>query len=111
LSNTSLERLIDIITLPNELDQASVNNLIKNLYPAAKVSNSTVTKVVGSLGHGRSKPSYSSQAALLKWLVMVYNVLEDTKFMSQLYAILFNLLDTSAIRCLLSYLLVLSHVY
>jgi hypothetical protein len=101
LSNSSLDRLIDIITLPNELDQASVNNLIENLYPATKVSNSTVTKVIGSLGHGKSKPSYSSQTALLKWMVMIYNVLENTKFISQLYPVLFNLLDTSTIRYLI----------
>ncbi|TVY81539.1 Inner kinetochore subunit mis6 [Lachnellula suecica] len=98
LPNASLDRLIDLLTLPSELDQASINNLIKNLYPASKVPDTTVIKVVASLGHGRAKPSYNAQAALLKWLVMVYEVVENQRILSQLYAILFNLLDTIAIR-------------
>ncbi|RDL35152.1 uncharacterized protein BP5553_07083 [Venustampulla echinocandica] len=98
LSNTSLDRLLDIITLPNELDQTSTNGLIKNLYPATKVPDTIVIKIVGSLGHGQAKPSYNAQAALVKWLIMVYGVLENPKILSQLYSILFNLLDTIAIR-------------
>lgn len=93
-----MERLVDILTLPSVLDQASINNLIRNLYPAGKVLDTIVIKVVASLGHGRAKPSYNAQAALLKWLVMVYDVLENQKILSQLYGILFNLLDTIAIR-------------
>ncbi|TVY29041.1 Inner kinetochore subunit [Lachnellula hyalina] len=104
-SSASLGRVIDIITIPNELDQASINSLIRNLYPAGKVSDSIVTKVVASLGHGRAKPSYNAQAALLKWLVMVYDVLENPKVLSQLYGILFNLLDTIAIRSHLCHVL------
>lgn len=98
LQSASLDRLVDIITLPNEVDQSSLGNLIKNLYPASKVADAIVVKVVGSLGHGRAKPSYSTQVALLKWLVMVYDVLENHMILSRLYGILFNLLDTIAIR-------------
>lgn len=102
LSNASLEKLIDILTLPNELDQGSVGNLIKHLYPASKVPDTVVVKVVGALGHGKAKPSYAAQAALLKWIVLVYDVLENPKILSQLYAVLFNLLDTIALRYCLS---------
>jgi centromere protein I len=98
LSDASLEKLVDIITLPNELDQGSIGNLIKNLYPVGKVTDSIVIKVIGCLGHGEAKPSYASQAALLKWLIMVYDVLENQKILSQLYAVIFNLLDTIALR-------------
>ena len=98
LLNASLSKLVDIITLPNELDQASIGNLIRNLYPAGHVAQTIVVNVVGSLGHGRSKPSYATQTALLKWLVMVYGVLETPKVLSQLYGVLFNLLDTVAFR-------------
>jgi len=76
----------------------SLNALINNLYPASTVSDTVIIKVVNSLGHGRAKPSHSTQAALLQWLVMVYDVLENTRILSQLYSILFNLLDTVAIR-------------
>lgn len=93
-----LNKLIDIVTLPNELDQGSLGSLIRNLYPVSKVPDSTVVKVIGSLGHGRFKPSYASQAGLLRWLVLVYDVLDHPGTISQLYSIIFNLLDTAAIR-------------
>jgi centromere protein I len=93
-----LESLIDLITLPNHLDQASLGSIIRNLYPAGKVNDECVIKVVGCLGHGRTKPSFSAQAGLIKWLVMVYDVLENQKVLSQLYGVLFNLLDSLAIR-------------
>jgi centromere protein I len=93
-----LDKLIDILTQPNELDQGTLGSLIKNLYPASKVPNAIIIKVVGSLGHGRAKPSYATQVALLKWLVMVYDVLENQKVLSHFYGILFNLLDTLSIR-------------
>ncbi|KAM3071937.1 hypothetical protein ACMFMG_008403 [Clarireedia jacksonii] len=98
LSDASLDKLVDIITLPNELDQGSIGKLIKNLYPVDKVTDSIVIKVIGSLGHGEAKPSYASQAALLKWLIMVYDVLETQEILSRLYAVIFNLLDTIALR-------------
>jgi hypothetical protein len=72
--------------------------LIRNLYPVGKVSEAVVVKLVGSLGHGRAKPSYTVQAALLKWVVMTYDILENKLVLAQLYSVLFNLLDTIAIR-------------
>ncbi|RYP60396.1 hypothetical protein DL769_008132 [Monosporascus sp. CRB-8-3] len=63
-----LNDLIDLITTPNHLDQASLASIVRNLYPASTVSNDVVTKVVGSIGHGRSKPSLAIQGALLRWL-------------------------------------------
>jgi centromere protein I len=93
-----LEQLVDIITRPNQLDQSSLGSLVRNLYPGSRVTDSIVVKVVGSLGHGRMKPSYSTQAALLKWLIMVYDILENQRLLSKLYSVLFNLIDTSALR-------------
>jgi centromere protein I len=98
LSQDLLEEVVDIITLPNELDQGSVATLIRNLYPAGRVSDNVVLRVVSSLGHGKSKAAFPAQAALLKWLIMVYDILESQKILSQLYSLLFNLLDTIAIR-------------
>jgi centromere protein I len=93
-----LDELVDIITLPNELDQASIASIIRNLYPATQVSQDTVVKVVGSLGHGQSRAAFPVQAMLLKWLVMVHDILENQKILSLSYSFLFNLLDTVAIR-------------
>ncbi|KAE8447373.1 hypothetical protein EG329_010787 [Mollisiaceae sp. DMI_Dod_QoI] len=92
-----LDKLVDIVTLPNQLDQGSLGNLIRHLYPVSKVPDSIAAKVIGSLGHGRFKPSYTAQAGLLKWLVMVYDILENPRILSQLYSVIFNLLDTVAI--------------
>ncbi|KAI9049486.1 hypothetical protein LZ554_006517 [Drepanopeziza brunnea f. sp. 'monogermtubi'] len=105
LPSRPLEQLVDIITRPNQLDQSSLGSLVRNLYPASRVTDSIVVKVVGSLGHGRMKPSYSTQAALLKWLIMVYDVLENQRLLSKLYSVLFNLIDTSALRAQLCHLL------
>ncbi|KFY00890.1 hypothetical protein O988_03035 [Pseudogymnoascus sp. VKM F-3808] len=73
LSEASLDELVDIVTLPNELDQASIANIVRNLYPAAQISDDTLVKVIGSLGHGQSRASFPVQSLLLKWLVMVYD--------------------------------------
>lgn len=93
-----LERLIDVITKPNHLDQASVTSLIKNLYPTEKVSSNVVTKVICSLGPSKSKPPAATQALLLRWLILVYEALEDPSHLSKLYAVLFNYLDMISLR-------------
>lgn len=98
LDTTTLEKFVDLLTQPNELDQGSLGNLIRNLYPASKVPDDIIIRVVGSLGHGRAKPSYATQGALIKWLVMVYDAIENPKVLSHFYGIFFNLLDTLAIR-------------
>ncbi|KAI9802029.1 MAG: hypothetical protein M1825_003085 [Sarcosagium campestre] len=64
LSQTVLGRLIDLVTLPNSLDQTSIGQLIQNLYPADKVTDDVVVRVVGCLGQGQSRPSLSSQLEL-----------------------------------------------
>ncbi|KAF9874862.1 hypothetical protein CkaCkLH20_07556 [Colletotrichum karsti] len=102
-----LTELIDLITRPSCLDQGGLNILVKNLYPAERLSDDLVLRVVGCLGHGELKPSLVLQSNLLKWLIMVYHVLERPAVLSQAYAVLFNLLDTAAIRPQLCHLLAL----
>ncbi len=81
--------------------------LLRGLYPVTRVPGACVLRVVGALGHGRLKPSMAMQALLLRWLVMVYHVLEAPGVLSQAYPVLFNLLDTAAIRPQLTHLLAL----
>ncbi|KAH9909767.1 Mis6-domain-containing protein [Xylariomycetidae sp. FL2044] len=102
-----LNQLVDLVTTPNFLDQASLASIVRNLYPATHVNPDLVIKVVGSFGHGKLKPSLAIQGALLKWLIMVHHVMETQTVMSQLYPVLFNLLDTAAIRPQLCHLLAL----
>lgn len=94
----ALSELIKLITTPSHLDQASLNSLLRSLYPATEVSRSVVLQVVAALGHGELKPSLTVQAGLLRWLIMVYHVLESPAVLSQAYPVLFSLLDTVAIR-------------
>ncbi|KAM0278134.1 hypothetical protein ACHAQH_005332 [Verticillium albo-atrum] len=97
-----LNELILLITKPNYLDQASLNLLVNNLYPTSRIAPDVVLKVIGCLGRGELKPSLPIQAGLLRWLVMIYHVIENPAILSQSYAVLFNLLETAAISLGLS---------
>ncbi|KAL6360316.1 hypothetical protein LRP88_06020 [Fusarium phalaenopsidis] len=103
----TLDDLINLITTPNHLDQASQAAIIRNIYPIAPVSRDSTLRVVSCLGYGKLKPSLTLQAALLKWLIMVHHNLESPQILSQAYPVLFNLLDGAATRPYLSHLLAL----
>lgn len=94
----ALNELIDLATTPSHLDQASLNAIVRNLYPATRISKNVVIRVVASLGHGRLKPNLNLQVALVRWLILVYHFLEAPAVLSQTYQILFSLLDTAALR-------------
>ena len=98
LSNHALSTVLDIVTQPNLLGQTSITTLIKGLYPAGRVSADLVCNVVASLGSGRDKPSPPTQVLLLRWVIMIYEVLEDHTPISNLYAVLFNMLDMISTR-------------
>lgn len=95
-----LIQLVDLIVSRNHLDQASLNSIIKNLYPAIQVSDDVILRIIGSLGLGEHKPSLNIQSSLLQWIIQVYHAL-NTKaqsVLSRAYSVLFNLLDVSATR-------------
>ncbi|KAL1633601.1 hypothetical protein SLS56_002749 [Neofusicoccum ribis] len=98
LSRDLLESVVQIVTRRNTLDQTSLTNLVKNLYPADRVSSDLVVTIIGALGQGQTKPSAATQAALLKWIIAVIDVLDDATVLSKLYGVLFNLLDTMSLR-------------
>ncbi|KAJ2979223.1 hypothetical protein NQ176_g3383 [Zarea fungicola] len=102
-----LGELLTLVTTPSLLDQASLGVILRNLYPVTRVSSANVLAVIGALGHGRLKPTLAIQGLLLRWLIMVYHVLESPVVLSQAYPVLFNLLDTAAIRPQLAHLLAL----
>ncbi|KOS18484.1 Inner centromere protein mis6 [Escovopsis weberi] len=103
----ALRRLVELVCTPGHLDQASLSSIARNLYPATKVPADVALRVVGALGHGRLKPSLGLQAALLRWLVMAFQALEAQATLAQAYSVMFNLLDTAAIRPQLCHLLAL----
>ena len=94
-----LARVVDLVTVKSYLNQSTQAALVRNMYPVGAVSDDTVLKVVGSLGQGQRKPLTTVQLFLLKWLIMVYHLLESTDVLSQCYSILFNLLDERDLRC------------
>jgi centromere protein I len=102
LNNTSIARIVNIISRKNELDQTSLTNLIKNLYPAQKVQDDVVLAIISGLGQGGNKPSLATQTALVRWIIAVYDVLETRTILSSAYGVLFGLLDMLSLRYLLS---------
>ncbi|KYK58654.1 hypothetical protein DCS_05671 [Drechmeria coniospora] len=98
----ALGQLVDLLTSPSYLDQASLQTLARNLYPRGKVEADVVLRILGTLGHGRLKMSLGVQAALLRWLILVQHDLQEREVLARAYGFLFGLLDTAAIRLNLS---------
>ncbi|GJN75235.1 Mis6 domain-containing protein [Purpureocillium lilacinum] len=114
LAPASLTRLAgELLAAPQSrqhLDQASLQALARNLYPrAGGVSADAALQVVGALGHGAGRAALGVQAALLRWLVLVWHVLEDEgrSALSRAYGVLFGVLDTAAIRPQVAHVLAL----
>ncbi|PHH59314.1 hypothetical protein CDD81_3383 [Ophiocordyceps australis] len=107
LSSDALQQIVELVTKPNQLDQASTAALVRSLYPRQLIPEDIVLSVVGALAIGGLKPALAIQAALLRWLILVYHVLEDRSILARAYSVLFNLLDTDIIRPWLAHLLAL----
>ncbi|KAL2844672.1 Mis6-domain-containing protein [Aspergillus pseudodeflectus] len=105
VSPAALERLLKLLTRSNALDQGTLTTLVKNLYPSERIASKLVTQVVCCLGPTKNKPSPATQALLLRWLILVYDLLEDRSHLSKLYAVLFNHLDMLSLRKPLCHLL------
>lgn len=102
-----LRQLVQLVLAPSHLDQASLNTIVKNLYPVAHVAQDVVLSIIGALGIGQLKPALNLQSSLLVWLLHVYHVLDQNAqaALSRAYSVLFNLLDVSATRPQLFHLL------
>lgn len=98
IPRASLGRLLKILTTRTNLDQGTVTSLVKNLYPREKIDSKHVTQIVCCLGPGKSKPSPATQALLVRWLILAYDLLEDRTHLGKLYAVLFNHLDMISLR-------------
>ncbi|PSN68151.1 Mis6-domain-containing protein [Corynespora cassiicola Philippines] len=105
LDSEVLRAVIQIAVRKTELDQTSVTTLVKNLYPAQLVPADVVVDIVAALGQGRGKPSPSTQNSLVKWLVVVHEIIDDHNTLSRLYGVLFGMLDTISIRTPICHLL------
>jgi len=106
LANEELQRVANLVANDNCLDQTSITTLIKNLYPAERVPSGVVITFVSAFGKGKHKPTASSQAALVRWLNLVQDILQDSNVLDRLYGVLFDLLDMITLRTPLCQLLV-----
>ncbi|KAK2803846.1 hypothetical protein FQN50_006853 [Emmonsiellopsis sp. PD_5] len=101
-----LNRLLTTITKSKHLDQTTITTLIKNLYPSTRIPPHTVSKIISSFGPSHTtKPSPATQSLLLRWLILVYEDMEDQSHLSRLYAVLFDYLDMISLRRSLCHLL------
>ncbi|KAJ5341637.1 hypothetical protein N7541_010761 [Penicillium brevicompactum] len=100
-----LTRLLKILTTKNNLDQGTVTTLVKNLYPQERISSKNVTQVICGLGPSKNKPTPATQALLLRWLILSYDLLRERAHLAKLYAVLFNHLDMISLRKPLCHLL------
>lgn len=105
IPQVALGRLLKVLTTKNNLDQSTLTALVKNLYPQERVASKHVTQVVCCLGPSKSKPSPATQALLVRWLILAYDILEDRTHPGKLYAVLFNHLDMISLRKPLCHLL------
>ncbi|OOQ90254.1 Mis6 domain protein [Penicillium brasilianum] len=105
IPQNALGRLLKVLTVKNHLDQGTTTTLVKSLYPQERISSQHVTQVVCCLGPSKCKPSPATQALLVRWLIMTYDLLEDRTHLGKLYAVLFNHLDMISLRKPLCHLL------
>ncbi len=99
LDQDALRDIVQLASVKTLLDQTTITTLIKNLYPSQKVPGDVVTTIVGALGQGKGKPSPGTQDSLVKWLITIHEILEDSNILSRLYGVLFGMLDMISIRC------------
>lgn len=105
LSDSALSRLLDVLTSHNSLNQTSRNTIVNALFPSGAITTETVFTVANSLGRGKQKAPVSTQQLLIKWLVLVYDLIEKPAVLSGLYSVFFNLLDMINLRANLCHLL------
>ncbi len=98
LDEDALESVVDVLIKPGALLARPADRLMNSLYPASKVPDGVVIKVAGCLGQSHNKPAEPIQAGLLRWLVMVFELLADQKTLFSVYSAFFNSLDLLSLR-------------
>lgn len=99
LDQDALRDIVQLASVKTSLDQTTITTLIKNLYPSQKVPSDVVITIVGALGQGKGKPSPGTQDSLVKWLIIIHEIIESSTVLPRLYGVLFGMLDMISIRC------------
>ncbi|CAG8659270.1 7903_t:CDS:10, partial [Ambispora leptoticha] len=92
------EQLSDLLNLvfSAKLDVADTKRIIKLLIPRQKISENLVIKILGKLGH--ELVIHSIQGLLLRWIILVYPLLEDYSRLQKLYGVIFHFLEYQGLR-------------
>jgi len=75
--------------------------LLKCLVPRERVQEESIIQLLGAFGSF----SLGLRAAVLQWIVVVYDLLASTTVLHSLYGVLFHYLDFETLRPLLCNLL------
>ncbi|KAF9402909.1 hypothetical protein BGX21_008102 [Mortierella sp. AD011] len=94
LSPEQLTQLLDII-LAGKIDDVTTRKLIKQMLPRQQVPEICAIKILGCLGR---QLSFACQAALLKWVIVIYDILENRTKLHQLYGVAFHYLSYETLR-------------
>lgn len=101
LSPAQLVQLQDIILL-GKIDDTTARKLIKLLLPRQHVPEMCAVKVLGCLG---KQLGFANQAALLRWVILVYDILDNRTKLQQLYGVAFHYLSYETLRAPLCHVL------
>ena len=104
LSANQVEMALDALTFPgHQLDNATIKTISGVLLPRERVQATAVMQVISCLGRVKA----IVQTALLKWLVMVFPILESFRQLQQNYGVLFHFLAYVTSRKYLCHLIYL----
>lgn len=108
LNREELNELLGLVTRPSKVPAAACGKIIKDLLlPNEPIGNDSVIRVVSCLGQDNRIPM-QSKSKLLRWLVVVFDFLEDSKVITKLYGVLFGNLKYESSRMWICHLLFLS---
>lgn len=94
LNGEQLVQLMGIV-VADKLDEMSTKRLIKCLYPRTTVPFDCILSIVGYMAH---KKNHSRQQSLLRWIILVSELVQDTKRLRSLYSVFFHYLGHDLFR-------------
>ncbi|GBC41075.2 uncharacterized protein OCT59_001845 [Rhizophagus irregularis] len=104
LEVSQLAAVLNILFV-GKLECVDIKRLVKILLPRANVPNFLIIKVLSNLGN--KGLNYNVQALLLRWIIIVYNVIEDHSQLIKFYGVIFHYMEYDTLRPFLCHILYL----
>ncbi|KAF9418955.1 hypothetical protein BGZ94_009550 [Podila epigama] len=86
--------LLEVI-LASKIDDATARKLVKLLLPRQRVPEDCAIRILGCLG---KHISFSIQALLLRWIILVYDLFDGRSRFQRLYGVVFHYLSYETLR-------------